>query len=155
MAGILYLVATPIGNLEDMTFRAVRTLSEVDLIAAEDTRNSIKLLYHFEIKTPMTSYHEFNKYDKAKVLVSSFNSARTSAFSFLSCGRNASNANRLVGSPDEISAVIQAHAPGTAVTVTPAASACRTSSSPGSEIPGVPASVITAIFVPVRSLSTG
>ena len=69
MAGILYLVATPIGNLEDMTFRAVRTLSEVDLIAAEDTRNSIKLLNHFEIKTPMTSYHEFNKYDKAKVLV--------------------------------------------------------------------------------------
>ena len=69
MAGILYLVATPIGNLEDMTFRVVRTLSEVDLIAAEDTRNSIKLLNHFEIKTPMTSYHEFNKYDKAKVLV--------------------------------------------------------------------------------------
>ena len=69
MSGILYLVATPIGNLEDMTFRAVRTLSEVDLIAAEDTRNSIKLLNHFEIKTPMTSYHEFNKYDKAKVLV--------------------------------------------------------------------------------------
>ena len=69
MAGILYLVATPIGNLEDMTFRAVRTLSEVDLIAAEDTRNSIKLLNHFEIKTPMTSYHELNKYDKAKVLV--------------------------------------------------------------------------------------
>lgn len=69
MSGILYLVATPIGNLEDMTYRAVRILSEVDLIAAEDTRNSIRLLNHFEIKTPMTSYHEFNKYDKAKVLV--------------------------------------------------------------------------------------
>jgi 16S rRNA (cytidine1402-2'-O)-methyltransferase len=62
-------VATPIGNLEDMTYRAVRVLSEVDLIAAEDTRNSIKLLNHFEIKTPMTSYHEFNKYDKAAALV--------------------------------------------------------------------------------------
>ena len=69
MAGTLYLCATPIGNLEDMTFRAVRMLGEVDLIAAEDTRNSIKLLNHFEIKTPMTSYHEFNKYDKARTLV--------------------------------------------------------------------------------------
>lgn len=69
MAGILYLVATPIGNLEDMTFRAVRILKDADLIAAEDTRNSIKLLNHFEIKTPMTSYHEFNKYEKAEVLL--------------------------------------------------------------------------------------
>lgn len=69
MVGTLYLCATPIGNLEDMTFRAVRILGEVDLIAAEDTRNSIKLLNHFQIQTPMTSYHEFNKYDKAKVLV--------------------------------------------------------------------------------------
>lgn len=68
MNGTLYLVATPIGNLEDITYRAVRLLSEVDLIAAEDTRNSIKLLNHFEIKTPMTSYHEYNKYDKAAVL---------------------------------------------------------------------------------------
>lgn len=69
MAGTLYLCATPIGNLEDMTFRAVRILKEVDLIAAEDTRNSIKLLNHFEIHTPMTSYHEFNKFDKGRVLV--------------------------------------------------------------------------------------
>ena len=70
MAGKLYLCATPIGNLEDITFRVIRTLKEADVIAAEDTRNSIKLLNHFEIKTPLTSYHEFNKYDKAKVLVS-------------------------------------------------------------------------------------
>ena len=69
MAGTLYLCATPIGNLEDMTFRAVRILKEVDLIAAEDTRNSIRLLNHFEIKTPMTSYHEYNKIDKAYQLV--------------------------------------------------------------------------------------
>lgn len=67
--GILYLVATPIGNLEDMTFRAVRILKEADLIAAEDTRNSQKLRNHFEIHTPMTSYHEFNKYDKAEQLI--------------------------------------------------------------------------------------
>jgi 16S rRNA (cytidine1402-2'-O)-methyltransferase len=66
---MLYICATPIGNLEDITLRTLRILKEVDLIAAEDTRNSIKLLNHFEIKTPMTSYHEFNKYDKAKVLV--------------------------------------------------------------------------------------
>lgn len=69
MAGILYLVATPIGNLEDITYRAVRILKESDLIAAEDTRNSIKLLNHFEIKKPMTSYHEFNRFDKAEVLI--------------------------------------------------------------------------------------
>ena len=67
--GTLYLCATPIGNLEDMTFRAVRILKEVDLIAAEDTRNSIKLLNHFEIKTPMTSYHEYNKIEKGHKLV--------------------------------------------------------------------------------------
>lgn len=69
MSGILYLCATPIGNLEDMTFRAVRILKEADLIAAEDTRNSIKLLNHFEIKTPMTSYHEYNKIEKGEKLV--------------------------------------------------------------------------------------
>ena len=69
MSGTLYLCATPIGNLEDITFRVLRTLKEVDLIAAEDTRNSIKLLNHFEIKTPMTSYHEYNKIDRAYQLV--------------------------------------------------------------------------------------
>ena len=67
--GTLYLCATPIGNLEDMTFRVIKTLKEVDLIAAEDTRNTIKLLNHFEIKTPMSSYLEYNKIDKAKYLV--------------------------------------------------------------------------------------
>ena len=69
MAGTLYLCATPIGNLEDITYRVLRTLKEVDLIAAEDTRNSMKLLNHFDIQTPMTSYHEFNKIDKAYQLV--------------------------------------------------------------------------------------
>lgn len=69
MAGILYLCATPIGNLDDMTFRVLETLKSVDLIAAEDTRNSIKLLNHFDIHTEMTSYHEYNKYDKAQWLI--------------------------------------------------------------------------------------
>ncbi|MDO4307965.1 MAG: 16S rRNA (cytidine(1402)-2'-O)-methyltransferase [Eubacteriales bacterium] len=69
MNGKLYLCATPIGNLEDITLRVLRTLKEVDLIAAEDTRNSIKLLNHFDIKTPMTSYHEYNKIEKAYVLI--------------------------------------------------------------------------------------
>ena len=69
MKGKLYLCATPIGNLEDITYRVVRILGEVDLIAAEDTRNSIKLLNHFEIKTPMTSYHEHNKITKGLTLI--------------------------------------------------------------------------------------
>lgn len=68
MAGTLYLCATPIGNLKDMTPRVIETLRAVDLIAAEDTRNSIKLLNYFDIHTPMTSYHEYNKVDKAKQL---------------------------------------------------------------------------------------
>lgn len=69
MAGKLYLCATPIGNLDDITIRVLNTLKEVDLIAAEDTRHSIKLLNHYNIKTPMTSYHEYNKFDKAVYLV--------------------------------------------------------------------------------------
>ena len=69
MPGILYLCATPIGNLEDMTFRCIRVRKEADLIAAEDTRNSIKLLNHFDIKTSMTSYHEYNKIEKGRKLV--------------------------------------------------------------------------------------
>lgn len=69
MAGRLYLVATPIGNLEDITYRALKILREADIIGAEDTRHSIKLLNHFDIKTPMTSYHEYNKVDKARQLV--------------------------------------------------------------------------------------
>ncbi len=69
MPGTLYLCATPIGNLEDITYRVIRTLNEVDLIAAEDTRNSLRLLNHYDIHTPMTSYHEFNKIEKAHVLV--------------------------------------------------------------------------------------
>ncbi len=69
MAGMLYLCATPIGNLGDMTPRVTETLDSVDLIAAEDTRNSIRLLNHFGIRTSMTSYHEYNKVEKADYLV--------------------------------------------------------------------------------------
>lgn len=77
--GILYLCATPIGNLEDMPVRAIRIMKEADYIAAEDTRNSIKLLNHFEIKTPMTSYHEYNKIEKAKILVDKLLNGQTVA----------------------------------------------------------------------------
>ena len=77
--GTLYLCATPIGNLEDITYRVLRTLKEVDLIAAEDTRNSIRLLNHFEIKTPMTSYHEYNKIDKAYQLVAKMRESKNIA----------------------------------------------------------------------------
>lgn len=69
MPGMLYLCATPIGNLEDVTLRVLRILQEVDVIAAEDTRQSIKLLNHYEIKTPLVSYHEHNKMEKTPVLV--------------------------------------------------------------------------------------
>ncbi len=67
--GTLYIVATPIGNLEDITFRALRILKEADIIAAEDTRHTQKLLNKYEIDTPLTSYHDHNKHEKAPILV--------------------------------------------------------------------------------------
>ena len=79
MPGMLYLCATPIGNLGDMTPRVVETLRSADLIAAEDTRNSIKLLNHFEIKTSMTSYHEYNKVEKADFLIGQMQQGRNVA----------------------------------------------------------------------------
>lgn len=79
MSGKLYLCATPIGNLEDITYRVIRILNEVDLIGAEDTRHSIKLLNHFGISTPMTSYHEYNKVEKAKTLVKMMQEGRNIA----------------------------------------------------------------------------
>ncbi len=118
MAGKLYLCATPIGNLEDMTFRVIRTLKEVDLIAAEDTRNSIKLLNHFEIKTPMTSYHEFNKYDKAKVLVDKMLAGENIAL-ITDAGTPG------ISDPGE-ELVKQCHEAGIEVTSLPGAAACIT-----------------------------
>ena len=125
MTGKLYLCATPIGNLEDITYRVLKTLKEADLIAAEDTRHSIKLLNHFDIKTPMTSYHEYNKVEKAKYLVEKMAEGTnialiTDAGSLFSAGRNASKQNLLVGSPDMVRAVIQAAGPGSEVTGIPA-----------------------------------
>ena len=79
MSGTLFLVATPIGNLEDMSIRAIRTLQEADLIACEDTRTSRTLLSHFEIKTPVTSYHEFNKFEKAEELLDSLSAGKNIA----------------------------------------------------------------------------
>lgn len=79
MAGSLYLCATPIGNLEDMTLRCIRMLGEVDLIAAEDTRQTIKLLNHFEIKKPMISYHEHNKFEKGKEIIELIESGKNVA----------------------------------------------------------------------------
>jgi len=69
MAGVLYVVATPIGNLEDISLRAIRVLKEVNLIAAEDTRHTQNLLNHYDIRTPLTSYHEHNERTKARPLV--------------------------------------------------------------------------------------
>ena len=79
MAGKLFLCATPIGNLGDMTPRVIETLESVDVIAAEDTRNSIKLLNHFNIKTPMTSYHEYNKIEKADTLIAQMQAGKNIA----------------------------------------------------------------------------
>ena len=116
--GMLYLCATPIGNLEDITFRVLRTLKEVDLIAAEDTRNSIKLLNHFEIKTPMTSYHEFNKVEKAKVLVQKLLSGKNIAV-ITDAGTPG------ISDPGE-ELVRQCHEAGITVTSLPGAAACIT-----------------------------
>ena len=116
--GELFLCATPIGNLEDITFRVIRTLKEVDLIAAEDTRNSIKLLNHFEIKTPMTSYHEHNKVEKAKVLVDKMR-AGTNIALITDAGTPG------ISDPGE-ELVRQCHEAGIQVTSLPGAAACIT-----------------------------
>ena len=118
MAGTLYLCATPIGNLEDITFRVLRTLKSVDLIAAEDTRNSIKLLNHFEIKVPMTSYHEYNKIEKAKVLVEKLLAGENIAL-ITDAGTPG------ISDPGE-ELVKQAYAAGVTVTSLPGAAACIT-----------------------------
>lgn len=115
---MLFICATPIGNLSDITSRVVETLREVDLIAAEDTRNSIKLLNHFDIKTPMTSYHEFNKYDKADELVMKMQSGLNVAL-ITDAGTPA------ISDPGEI-LVKKCHDAGISVTSLPGACACIT-----------------------------
>ena len=118
MAGTLYLCATPIGNLEDMTFRAVRILREADLIAAEDTRNSVKLLNHFEIQTPMTSYHEYNKYDTGRKLVEKLLEGKNIAL-ITDAGTPG------ISDPGE-ELVRMCHEAGITVTAVPGAAACIT-----------------------------
>lgn len=116
MTGMLYLCATPIGNLGDMTPRVVETLREVDLIAAEDTRNSIKLLNHFEIKTSMTSYHEYNKVEKADYLVAQMQQGKDVAL-VTDAGTPG------ISDPGEV-LVAKCHEAGIAVTSLPGAAAC-------------------------------
>ena len=118
MAGTLYLCATPIGNLGDMTPRVVETLKAVDLIAAEDTRNSIKLLNHFDIHTPMTAYHEFNKIDKARELVQKLLEGTNVAL-ITDAGTPA------ISDPGEV-LVQYCHEAGVPVTSLPGAAACIT-----------------------------
>lgn len=118
MAGTLYLCATPIGNLEDITLRVLQTLREVDVIAAEDTRNSRKLLNRFEIKTPMTSYHEYNKYDKGRQLIEQLLSGKNIAV-ITDAGMPG------ISDPGE-ELVRMAHEAGVPVTVLPGACACVT-----------------------------
>lgn len=116
--GMLYLCATPIGNLEDITYRVLRILKESDIIAAEDTRNSIKLLNHFDIKTPMTSYHEYNKVDKARALVDKMLKGETVAL-ITDAGTPG------ISDPGE-ELVRQCHEAGVRVTSVPGAVACVT-----------------------------
>lgn len=118
MAGTLYLCATPIGNLGDMTPRVVETLRSVDVIAAEDTRNSIKLLNHFEIHTPMTSYHEYNKVEKARQLVGQLLNGQDIAL-ITDAGTPA------ISDPGEV-LVQLCHESGVPVTSLPGAAACIT-----------------------------
>lgn len=118
MAGKLYLCATPIGNLGDMTPRVVETLQMVDLIAAEDTRNSIKLLNHFDIHTPMTSYHEYNKVEKAVTLIEQMNAGKNIAL-VTDAGTPA------ISDPGEV-LVRMCHEAGIVVTSLPGAAACIT-----------------------------
>ncbi len=116
--GILFLCATPIGNLGDITENVVNTLKEADLIAAEDTRNSLKLLNHFGIKTPMTSYHEHNKYDKAKDLIRQLEIGKNIAL-ITDAGTPA------ISDPGEV-LVDLCHEAGIRVTSLPGACACIT-----------------------------
>lgn len=118
MKGKLYLCATPIGNLGDMTPRVVETLQMVDLIAAEDTRNSIRLLNHFDIHTPMTSYHEYNKVEKAVSLIEQMNAGKNVAL-VTDAGTPA------VSDPGEV-LVRMCYEAGIVVTSLPGAAACIT-----------------------------
>lgn len=118
MAGKLFLCATPIGNLGDMTPRVVETLQEADVIAAEDTRNSIKLLNHFGISTPMTSYHEYNKVDKARTLIAQMQEGKNVAL-ITDAGTPA------VSDPGEV-LVQMCYESGIVVTSLPGAAACIT-----------------------------
>ena len=118
MAGQLYLCATPIGNLGDMTQRVIETLQNVDVIAAEDTRNSIKLLNHFQIKTPMTSYHEYNKIEKAEHLVAQMQAGKQIAL-ITDAGTPA------ISDPGEV-LVQKCQEAGITVTSLPGAAACIT-----------------------------
>lgn len=118
MTGVLYLCATPIGNLQDMTPRVIEALKNADLIAAEDTRNSIKLLNHFEIHTPMTSYHEYNKVEKAHALIAQMQAGKNVAL-VTDAGTPA------ISDPGEV-LVKLCHEAGIRVTSLPGPAACIT-----------------------------
>ena len=122
MAGTLYLCATPIGNLEDMTLRVLEILKTSDVIAAEDTRNSIKLLNHFEIRTPMTSYHEYNKIEKGKKLVERLQNG------------------------DDIALITDAGTPGISDPGEELAAMCHEAGIPVTAVPG-PAACVTALTI--------
>ncbi len=135
MKGKLYIVSTPIGNLEDITNRAVRTLKGVDIIACEDTRVTKKLLNYLSVNKPLQSYHEHNE-------------AKKSFLFFSVLGANPINVKLEVGSPDMLKEEVAAQGPGIVSISISFSQASFMSLYPGSEIPGVPASETSAIFFP-------
>ena len=164
MKGKVYLIATPIGNLEDITLRALRVLKEVDLIAAEDTRNTLKLLNHFEISKPLISYHRHNEEIKVDNLIEKAKQGQNIAVVSDAGTPGISDPGEVIvkeaikenievipipGACAAINALIAAHAPGIGITSIFSFIASFTITSPGSEIPGVPASDTRAIVLPL------
>ena len=140
--GTLYLVSTPIGNLSDITLRAIDTLKSVDFIACEDTRHSLKLLNHYEIKKPLISYHKFNENEKSEVIISHLDEGKSVAL--------ISDAGSPVISDPGSIIIATARAKGHNVSVVPGASAVTAAAT----LAGISGGFIFIGFLPVKAKSS-